>query len=623
MCAVDYPNHEFLHVEWHVTGAFFNSSAGTRDAYYGVSATPDVYFDGYDSQLGAADSVSAYNAYKPIIDAHLVDPAYSKFILDSHVNLDPGTLTGTITIDVEVAPGETVGNPQLCTIRAALTESGIFAPSEPRTNNTLWNDIGRLLITETQLTVAGNSGDTQQVVVPFAIDPTWNVDNLTAYAWVQRDSNKKTLQASLAVPSYSVAVADAGPPVLKTADLPGTYQADVTYDGVIADDVTVTLDKSALPAGWDAELEWMSTTYPSTVTIPGMTQGQMESVIIRTIPGPGAGLGTVSTRIEPVSNTSVGVTKTTHTFNNTPSVLYVDDDQGATSELAYTAAIAGGGYFSVNTEVLLDGNPETAVMDLYDAVVWNTGELPTGTIGNNVQAKITAYMDNGGTFFLASQGYLNHQGIKTFTSAYLGVASFTADGLAASATGVALDPIGDGLSFTVSPPFTEATDHITSGLGTAWLQAPGSETIGVRYDSGVFKSVFLAAPFEGIPAPDQATVMARVLEWLAGASGATDVSPIAAVGTDELTLWQNAPNPFRGVTSVRFAVPSAARVDVSVFDVAGRRIAGLMDASVDAGQHTATWDGRDTAGRRVASGVYLVRLQAGEKTLTREMVLLQ
>ncbi|NNE43503.1 MAG: T9SS type A sorting domain-containing protein, partial [Gemmatimonadetes bacterium] len=184
------------------------------------------------------------------------------------------------------------------------------------------------------------------------------------------------------------------------------------------------------------------------------------------------------------------------------------------------------------------------------------------------------------------------------------------------------DPIGDGLSFTLSPPFADGADHLTAGMGTTWLQGPSSEPIGVRYDSGTFRTAFLSAPFEGIPTPDQATVMARVLEWLAGASGAVGVSPIASVASG-LELSQNSPNPFRSATTLRFAVPNAGPVSLSVFDVAGRRVAELVNGAVDAGQYTATWDGRNASGKRVASGVYLVRLEAGAEAVTREMVLLK
>jgi hypothetical protein len=533
-------------------------------------------------------------------------------------------MTGTITVDVEVAPGETIGTPQNCTIRAALIENNISsAPiGEPNTGNTIWNFIGRLMIFETTLTVSG-SGQQQQVVQGFTIDPAWNPDNLEALAWVQRDSNRAVLQAAQATSQYAVDVVDLDPLVGKVAGVPADYDVQLTYTGSVTDDVTITLDESALPAGWDAEIEWQSTTYGSSLTIPGMTTGQMEPLIIRTTPAAGSGVGTVKVTTAPVSNTSVGVTETYHTFTNTPALLFVDDDNGATYETQYQAAITGAGHAAVTRSVQLEGNPVTTDMTGYDAVLWNTGALETQTIGPTNQVSIQQYLDGGGKFFLSSHGYLDHQGITTFTSGYLGVTSFVADALAASATGVALDPIGDALSFTLSPPFADKADNVTPGLATTWLEGPTGGDIGVRYDSGVFKTVFMSAAFEGVPALDQPTVMGRILDWLVGSGGATDVRPTDLPAPGELTLWQNSPNPFRGETTIRFDVPHDGVVDLAVFDIGGRRVANLLSGAIVSGRHVATWNGRDVEGRRTAAGVYFVRLTTAERTVTKDMVLLK
>ncbi|MBE0566573.1 MAG: T9SS type A sorting domain-containing protein [Krumholzibacteria bacterium] len=88
-------------------------------------------------------------------------------------------------------------------------------------------------------------------------------------------------------------------------------------------------------------------------------------------------------------------------------------------------------------------------------------------------------------------------------------------------------------------------------------------------------------------------------------------------------LAQNAPNPFNPSTTVRFELARAGRAELAVFDLAGRRVATLVDAELGAGEHAARWDGRDTRGRGVASGVYLCRLVAGEAVATRRMVLLR
>jgi carboxypeptidase T len=72
------------------------------------------------------------------------------------------------------------------------------------------------------------------------------------------------------------------------------------------------------------------------------------------------------------------------------------------------------------------------------------------------------------------------------------------------------------------------------------------------------------------------------------------------------------PNPFPGRTMVAFSLPMAGRAELSVYDVNGRLVASLVDASLERGVHRVAWDGRDEAGRAVGAGVYFCRIQAGD-----------
>jgi len=84
----------------------------------------------------------------------------------------------------------------------------------------------------------------------------------------------------------------------------------------------------------------------------------------------------------------------------------------------------------------------------------------------------------------------------------------------------------------------------------------------------------------------------------------------------------NYPNPFNPSTTVMFGVDEAGPVSVAVFDVAGRRVRGLVsDVRYEAGEHAVAWDGRDDAGRAVPSGIYFCRLVTGTGTDTGKLVL--
>jgi len=90
------------------------------------------------------------------------------------------------------------------------------------------------------------------------------------------------------------------------------------------------------------------------------------------------------------------------------------------------------------------------------------------------------------------------------------------------------------------------------------------------------------------------------------------------------TLAQNEPNPFNPTTEIRFDLPRSGRVQLRVYDLAGRLVRTLVDGPMTAGaEQRVIWNGRDGAGRMVSSGVYLYRLQAAEFEQTKRMVLLK
>ncbi len=84
-----------------------------------------------------------------------------------------------------------------------------------------------------------------------------------------------------------------------------------------------------------------------------------------------------------------------------------------------------------------------------------------------------------------------------------------------------------------------------------------------------------------------------------------------------------APNPFNPSTQIRYTTTAAGPVRLEVFDLAGRRIAVLMDGTIPAGVHDAVWNGEDRAGRVVAAGVYCARLTSATGVVTRRLVLVK
>ena len=84
-----------------------------------------------------------------------------------------------------------------------------------------------------------------------------------------------------------------------------------------------------------------------------------------------------------------------------------------------------------------------------------------------------------------------------------------------------------------------------------------------------------------------------------------------------------APNPLNPATSLYFSLPSDGHVDLRIYDVAGRLVRTLVSGSRPAGSNQANWNGRDDAGRDVASGTYFARLTVAGQTEVKSLTLVR
>jgi hypothetical protein len=104
----------------------------------------------------------------------------------------------------------------------------------------------------------------------------------------------------------------------------------------------------------------------------------------------------------------------------------------------------------------------------------------------------------------------------------------------------------------------------------------------------------------------------------------TDIGNYVVNTEDDLSLpgtfalEQNYPNPFNPSTLISYEVAAAGQVRLEVFDMLGRRVATLVDGAMPAGQHQVTFDAH-----ALPSGVYVYRLEAGNRMLTRTMMLVK
>jgi len=117
------------------------------------------------------------------------------------------------------------------------------------------------------------------------------------------------------------------------------------------------------------------------------------------------------------------------------------------------------------------------------------------------------------------------------------------------------------------------------------------------------------------------------LEWM---NDLTSWWQIGTVSTDDPTapalnsgLESIYPNPFNPKTSISYYLAQPEEVSLSVYNLKGQKVLDLVNESKAAGNHSVNWDGKDASGREVASGIYYLRLRAGQTNQTRKMTMLK
>lgn len=125
----------------------------------------------------------------------------------------------------------------------------------------------------------------------------------------------------------------------------------------------------------------------------------------------------------------------------------------------------------------------------------------------------------------------------------------------------------------------------------------------------------------------------HAMSWQAFASqfGSMPPLPPSSVINDQLVvnrptdygLSQSYPNPFNPETFIEYQLPEPSHVSLKIYDLMGREVRTLVNDERAAGYHRVTWDGRDEAGLKLHSGIYLYRMQAGDFVQARKILLVK
>ncbi len=329
------------------------------------------------------------------------------------------------------------------------------------------------------------------------------------------------------------------------------------------------------------------------------------------------------------------------------TVLDIPNDQGGRVRLAWDASYLD-----------LEYDPDLTAYDIFhsvppnvaqDAIVrgssrhLNLGEVPTA--GDRAHLFTVS-----GTQELAWE-YVSTVNLQHFISTYGSTQATTGDSIAGSNPTTSFMVVGrngtgskywlstaaagysvDNLAPATPSPFT---GQYAAGTATLhWNRNPEGDLAGYRLYRGT-STVFVPGPANLVGTlPDTGYADAAgapyaykltAVDSHGNESRAATLVPSGALDAGDgltpmaLGFASPSPNPAQGSTALRYTLSRAGHVRLTVYDCTGRRVQLLRDGELPAGAHREHFALRDEAGRKLASGLYLVRLEAEGRVLTRRL----
>lgn len=616
-----------IHWENHCssTDPFTTAETTARENWYSVSGYPTVHIDGKYAVVGAGDCASAASQYRNDINARLNETG----------SVSPVNITGSQYIDGNQLYVSTtftlVDNiTNLTNLRATILvyEDGCIYQGRA------WNGVTRKIYDQ-NITLA-HQGDAVQVAPTINVNGAWNPDNLHIVAYLQQTSGNKQIIQGFRVPTIRDFQMASTNPVRSIPNGSGLayYDAVLTNIGSASDTFTLQLGNPF--GGWTADFSVCGD--PSYHTAPVqiiLAPNQACNVRVRVQTDAAKEIRNGTFRVTSAFSSRTQVNNLA-LFNGSYSVLMVDNDGSANSELPVVNALNTDGYLFNSYNVYTAGGifPTARDMAGYDMVIWETSRRTTGILDDTAASALMSYMDAGGALFLTSQYYLNSisTGGNTFSHNYLGVASFTLDKQYTTLTGVTGDVIGDGMTLPLNfqyPSFRRGDDAVPGPTATTDLFANEDSHAMIRNTMTTGpKSVLMAEAFDAISETDADpnnthVLLGRILDWLKPGLP-MDVADGSSLIVSRIATIR--PNPFNPRTEIKFAVSpqgAAGSVRLDIFDASGRYVANLVQGRLAPGGHAATWNGLSDGGSAAGSGVYFARLMTLEGATSQKMVLLK
>ncbi len=515
-----------VHVDWPSSKDPFYlehpTDCDTRTDYYGIEGVPASVVDGlYDLEWYGGNYYSTIGAYYD-----------TPLLADLGLEVTEGG-DGAYTAHVGVFATDALDETRELILHTVVTQSYLSYPSAPGPN-------GETEFADTAIDFLPDGGGTAVTLTPgaepqiltfdFELGDDWDADVMQVVAFLQDDATLEVLQAGTTedVPPHSFRLVDSEPDAMVIEpDETATISVRIQNAWIFADvfDVFTEVD---MPADWTAD--WTAegaALDPEEPAVEVDLAGEAEIQLVLS-PNDVVGSGTATLTVRPHCEDEPEASMTLSVLTYGADVLVVDADGGDDFETYVTDSLTAAGY-SYATWTAERGLEEVD-LSRFSAVVWNAGWYFPHFLDEE-KALVADFLDGGGRLFISGQDI--GWDLADASSPWIDAdffetnlhATYESDdtNIVVDLTGVADDPIGDGLAFDISGGTGADNQEFPS-----WIEPIGddAERI-VEYSDGSGAAiraehgdqggrvVYLAFGFEAIA--DDATrdlLLARSLEWL-------------------------------------------------------------------------------------------------------------
>jgi len=587
-----------------------------RVTYYGINGVPSALVNGrIPATSGGGYDGAPSDTIALARDANLVRGTMSPITLTFSQTRTGSDIAGVVT----VSSTEALNNKMLHIV--AVERHHYYTAAGGNGEKDFYYISRKMFPSESGSPLTLAAGESKSFTADYTLDASWNPEEMYFVAFVQDANTKEVMQAGTNRGDIKFS-SSASLAVMQQNDDPVSWSGDLAAS--ITGDYAVAITNKT-PAGWSVSVQAneQSLENGGTIALQKETAIPLRVTITPSGSASKSGKGSVTVAITGAQGTEFSRTFTVYAKDLT--AIVIQKDEGRTDIApAYESALASG---DVKYAVVERSDEGLFDISQYPVVIYEVGKAALTRDGIE---QLRGYFDKGGRMLLtgAEIGYglmdplntdsMNNPRDAAFFNNYLHADYVKDANLSAPIKGLAGDPIGDGLSFSIQNGVKnqDTPDEITPRDGALPIFYYGTtqSVAGIRYEDSRNRLVYLGFGIEGVGNIQQrADLLRRSIAWLLSAPADAPADVAGATALNDIR-----PNPAAGSFAVPFQLGRAGHVSIELYDVRGQRVASLADGTFEAGPHTVRADAA-----AIPAGAYTVVMNAGGTLSTRMVTIVR